>query len=124
MSTEEEQVLLVLIYRLPVANQPEITCFIKELTAQFEELHVDEYNTIVLKGCNLDQMHDSYIDLFNNILTCFAFTLLLFYTYSFRSIRSCLPQKKRNTSRMITIAIQRSLFPSNRSMTVLLKSQY
>ena len=27
----------------------------QELSAQFEELHIDEYNTIVLKGCNLDQ---------------------------------------------------------------------
>ena len=74
MSTEEEQVLLVLIYRLPVANQPEITCFIKEVTAQFEELHIDEYNTVVLGDFDLDQMHNPYIDLFNNILTCFAFT--------------------------------------------------
>ena len=74
MSAEEEQVLLVLIYQLPVANQPEITCFIKELTAQFEELHIDEYYTVVLGDFDLDQIHNPYIDLFNNILTRFAFT--------------------------------------------------
>ena len=44
---EGEQVLLVLIYQTLVANQQEIWCFIEELTAQFEESHIDEYNNVV-----------------------------------------------------------------------------
>ena len=71
-STEGEQVLLGLIYQPPVANQQEIRLL--ELTVQLEQLHIDEYNTIVLGDFNLDQMHHPYIDLFKNILTCFAFT--------------------------------------------------
>ena len=94
ISIEGEQVLLVLIYRPPVANQQEIRRFIEELNAQFEELHIDEYNIIVLGDFNIDQMHDDpYIDLFNNILTCFAFTQRSNYsTHLWRNIRSCLPQ--------------------------------
>ena len=60
-------------YQPPVANQLEIMLFIEELTAQLEESHIDEYNAIVLGDFFLDQMHDPYIDFFNDILTCFAF---------------------------------------------------
>ena len=65
---------MVQIYQPSVANQQEIRLFIEELTAQLEELHIDEYNAIVLGDFNLDQVHDPYMDLFNNILTYFAFT--------------------------------------------------
>ena len=74
MYIEGEQVLLVLLYQPPVANQEEIRFFIEELSGQLKELHIDEYNTIVLGDFNLDQMHDPYINLFKNILTCSAFT--------------------------------------------------
>ena len=46
----------------------------EELTSQFDELHTDEYDTIVLGDFNLDQIRDPYIDVFNNILARFAFT--------------------------------------------------
>ena len=46
MSIEGEQVLLVLIYLPPAANQQEIRLFIEELTSQLEKLHVDECNAI------------------------------------------------------------------------------
>ena len=72
MYTEGEQVLLALLYQPPVANQEEIRLFIEELSDQLKDLHIDEYNTIVLADFNLDQMHNPYIDLFSNILTCFA----------------------------------------------------
>ena len=65
---------MVLIYRPPVANHQEIRLFIEELTAKLEELHIDEYNAIVLGDFNLDQMHEPYTGLFNDILTRFAFT--------------------------------------------------
>ena len=58
------KLLLVLIYRLPEANQREIRLCIEELTAQLEELHIDERNKTILRNFNLDQMHDPYIDLF------------------------------------------------------------
>ena len=73
MSIEGKQVLLVLIYQPRAANQQELRLFIEELTTHIEELHIDEYNLIVLGDFNLDRMHDSYID-FNDILTRFAFT--------------------------------------------------
>lgn len=74
MSMEGEHALLVLIDQPPAENQWEIRLFIQELTAQPEELNIDKHNTIVLRDFNLDQMYDPYIDWFNNILTCFAFT--------------------------------------------------
>ena len=82
VSMEGEQVLLVLIYQALVANQQEIWCFIEELTAQFEESHIDEYNDVVSGDFNLDQMQcSSYYPAFK-----------LFYTCKWRNIRSCLPQ--------------------------------
>ena len=72
-STEGEQVLLVLIYQPPVANQQEIRLL--ELTVRLEQLHIDQYNTIVLGDFNLDQMH--HITLKLTCLKIFLLALLL-----------------------------------------------
>ena len=73
MSIEGERVLLVLIYQPLVANQQEIRCFVEELTAQFEELHTDECDTVVLGDFNLDQC----MTLTLTYLTIFLVALLL-----------------------------------------------
>ena len=87
MFIDGEQVLLVLIYLPSVANSQEIRLFIEELTAQLEELHIDECNAIVLGVFNLDQAHDQY-----SYSLCFDPVFMLFYTYLWRNIRFCLPQ--------------------------------
>ena len=96
MSIEGEQVLLVPIYRPPVANQREIRRFIEELTTQFEKFHVDEYNTIVSGDLNLDRMPD--IDLLNNILTRFAFTQRPnYYTHIYGGILDLVFHNRKQT---------------------------
>ena len=88
MYTEGEQVLLALLYQPPVANQEEIRLFIEELSDQLKDLHIDEYNTIVLADFNLDQMHDPYIDLFSNILALLCPVFKLSWTYLWKNIGS------------------------------------
>ena len=73
MAIEGEPVLLVLTYQPLLANQREIRCFIEKLTAQFEELHTDEYDTVVLGDFNLDQR----MTLTLTYLTIFLLALLL-----------------------------------------------
>ena len=113
------KLLLVLIYRLPEANHREIRLWTEELTAQLEELHIDEHNKIILRNFNLDQMRDPYIDFFWHWLSqIFLLALLLpsvqiIIHIFICNIRSFFPQWKRDTSRMVIIAIQRSLCPSN-----------
>ena len=72
MPIEGEQVLIVLLYRPPVTNQQQIQYFIEELTDLLAELQIGEYNTIVLGDFNLDQMQDTYVELFNGIRMQFS----------------------------------------------------
>ena len=74
MSIEGEQVLVVLVYRPTITTQREIQSFIQELTELLDELHTQDYNTIVLGDFNLDQMLDPNVELFRDICTRFAFT--------------------------------------------------
>ena len=55
-------------------NQQQVKLFIQELTLQLEELHVQEYNTVLLGDFNLDQMLNSNIELFHDICTRYMFT--------------------------------------------------
>ena len=74
MTINDEQVLLVLLYRPPTTNQQMINLFIQELQDQLQILDVDKYNTVLLGDFNLDQMHDPYVELFQNLCNQFAFT--------------------------------------------------
>ena len=74
MTINDEQVLLVLLYRPPTTNQQMINLFIQELEDQLQILDVDKYNTVLLGDFNLDQMYDPYVDLFQNVCNHFAFT--------------------------------------------------
>ena len=51
-----------------------INLFIQELQDQLQVLDVDKYNTVLLGDFNLDQMHDPYVELFQNLCNQFAFT--------------------------------------------------
>ena len=73
MTIDEEQVLVVLIYRPPVTDQQLVNQFIDELKDQLDELDVGMYNTIVLGDFNLDQMHNPYVELFQDICSHFSF---------------------------------------------------
>ena len=73
MSIDGEQVLVLLVYR-PETNQQQVRLFIQELTLQLEELHVQDYNTILLGDFNLDQMLNNNIELFHDICTRYMFT--------------------------------------------------
>ena len=74
MTINDEQVLVVLLYRPPTNNQQLISLFIEELEDQLVQLAVTKYNTLVLGDFNLDQMHDPYVDIFQNICSQFTFT--------------------------------------------------
>ena len=73
MTIDGEQVLVVLIYRPPVTDQQLVNLFIDELKDQLDELDVGMYNTIVLGDFNLDQMHNPYVELFQDICSHFSF---------------------------------------------------
>ena len=74
VAIEDEQALIVLLYRPPTTNQQLINLFIEELKQQLEQLDVIKYNTLLLGDFNLDQMHDPYVELFQSICNQFAFT--------------------------------------------------
>ena len=44
------------------------------MTYELVELHVDQYNTIILGDFNLDQMHEPYVELFRDICMDFSLT--------------------------------------------------
>ena len=74
VAIEDEQALIVLLYRPPTTNQQLINLFIEELKQQLEQLDVIKYNTLLLGDFNLDQMHDPYVELLQSICSQFAFT--------------------------------------------------
>ena len=72
LDIEDEEVLLVLVYRHP--NGGRVENFIYQLTYELSHLPTDKYRTIVLGDFNIDQMLQENVLSFSNFCNQFHFT--------------------------------------------------